>query len=48
MKVCNEASFEPEHDKTNKMTYLPSEDSDQSLGIHPVWSVSEVPFRDGH
>ena len=28
--------IEPEHDKTNKMTYSPSEDSDQ-LDIHPVW-----------
>ena len=32
-------TFEPPHDKTNKMIYVPSEDSDQP-GICPVWSES--------
>ena len=31
--------FEPPHDKTNKMTFAASEDSDQ---ISPVWSVFAV------
>ena len=39
--------FEPEHDKTNKMTYVPSEDSDQ-LGIYPVWSVFAVGMKKMH
>ena len=34
-------TYEPPHNKTNKMTCAPSEDSDQS-GIHPVWSVFSV------
>ena len=42
--------YEPPHDKTNKMTCAPSEDSDQpghqpsliSLGINPVWSESSL------
>ena len=38
-------SFEPHHDKTNKMACVPSEHSDRpctqiSLGIRPVWSES--------
>ena len=46
-------SFEPPHDKTNKMACAPSENSDQSghppslisLGIHPVWSVFAVRMK---
>ena len=33
--------YEPHRDKTNKMAGASSEDSD-SLGIHPVWSVSSL------
>ena len=33
--------IESQHDKTNKMTCTPNEDSDQAgLDIHPVWSES--------
>ena len=32
---------EPPHDKTNKITCAPREDSDH-LGIRPVWSVSSL------
>ena len=35
---------EPLYDKTNKMTYAPSKDSDQS-GIRPVWSVFAVRMK---
>ena len=33
--------FEPPYGKSNKMTFVPSEDSD-SLGIRPVWSESSM------
>ena len=34
-------TFEPPHDKTNKMTVHPVK-TQISLGIHPVWSVSSL------
>ena len=41
---------EPEHDKTNKITYVPNKDSDQpgriSLHSHAVWSVFAVRSKD--
>ena len=33
------SGYEPSHEKTNKMSFVPSEDSDH-LGIRPVWSES--------
>ena len=35
------STFEPPHDKTNKMTVSPAK-TQISLGIHPVWSVFVV------
>ena len=35
--------IEPWHDKTNKMIYSPSEDSDKS--VRPVWSVFAVRLK---
>ena len=35
-------TFELPHDKTNKMACVPREDSDQPLGICPVWSESSL------
>ena len=29
MKLCYDLTFEPQHDKTNKMACVPSENSDQ-------------------
>ena len=38
-------SYEPEHDKTNKMNYVPSKDSDQPGWMPcPVWSVFAIIF----
>ena len=33
--------YEPQHDKTNKVTVRPAK-TQISLGIHPVWSVFAV------
>ena len=38
------SSFDPPHDKTNKMTERP-EKTQISLGIHPVWSVFAVRMK---
>ena len=34
--------FEPPHDKTNKMTFVPSEDSDQTEWIFAVRSMDSL------
>ena len=38
------ATFEPPHDKTNKMTVRPAK-TQISLGIRPVWSESSLCAR---
>ena len=40
-RLFNESSFEPPHDKTNKMSLRPAK-TQISLGIRPVWSVFAV------
>ena len=39
--LCCGKTFEPPHDKTNKMTEHPAK-TQISLGIHPVWSDSSL------
>ena len=41
--VNNCLSFEPEHDKTSKMTCVPSEDSDQP-GQYPLSLITKTCF----
>ena len=41
IKLINKLTYEPPHDKTNKMTMHPVK-TRISLGIHPVWSESSL------
>ena len=45
MTICLERSFEPPHDKTNKMTFAPSKESDQA-GHLPSLNSLHCPHED--
>ena len=44
VRICFHSMSEPPNDKTNKMAFVASEDSDQP-GIRPVWSVMAVRIK---